>query len=114
MMWAGQAAQRVVVQSRSQSRWRNAPVVCIAGGDVSLASPGHQAQRCRSSRTTKCSRGVLRGKSPMSPIWKANGWDGSAPVTRHEARLRRDALRALGVQNAEKTEGQSEKSETSL
>jgi hypothetical protein len=33
----------------------------------------------------------------MEPIWQANGWDGMAPVTRHEARLRREALRALGV-----------------
>ena len=33
----------------------------------------------------------------MEPIWHVNGWDGKAPVTRHEARLRREALRALGV-----------------
>lgn len=39
----------------------------------------------------------LRGKSHMETIWRANGWDGQAPVTRHEARLRRDALRTLGI-----------------
>ncbi len=45
----------------------------------------------------KLLEGRLRGKSHMEPIWRANGWDGKAPVTRHEARLRREALRALGV-----------------
>ncbi|HEV8191647.1 MAG TPA: hypothetical protein VGP82_09200, partial [Ktedonobacterales bacterium] len=45
----------------------------------------------------KVLEGRLRGKSHMEPIWRANGWDGKAPVTRHEARLRREALRALGV-----------------
>ncbi len=45
----------------------------------------------------KVLEGRLRGKSHMEPIWCANGWDGKAPVTRHEARLRREALRALGV-----------------
>ncbi|HEV8193204.1 MAG TPA: hypothetical protein VGP82_17210, partial [Ktedonobacterales bacterium] len=45
----------------------------------------------------KVLEGRLRGKSHMEPIWRAHGWDGQAPVTRHEARLRREALRALGV-----------------
>ncbi len=45
----------------------------------------------------KVLEGRLHGKSHMEPIWRANGWDGKAPVTRHEARLRREALRALGV-----------------
>jgi hypothetical protein len=45
----------------------------------------------------KLLEGRLSGKSHMEPIWRANGWDGAAPVTRHEAQLRRDALRALGV-----------------
>ena len=39
----------------------------------------------------------LRNKRIMEPIWRAAGWDGKAPVIRHEARLRRDALRTLGL-----------------
>jgi hypothetical protein len=39
----------------------------------------------------------LRNKRFMAPIWRAAGWDGKAPVIRHEARLRRDALRTLGL-----------------
>jgi hypothetical protein len=45
----------------------------------------------------KVLEGRLRGKSHMEAIWRANRWDGKAPVTRHEARLRRDALRTLGI-----------------
>jgi hypothetical protein len=45
----------------------------------------------------KVLEGKLRGKGHMEPIWKANGWDGKAPVTRHEARLRRDVFRALSL-----------------
>jgi hypothetical protein len=45
----------------------------------------------------KVLEGQLRGKSHMEPIWRARGWDGEAPVTRHEARLRREALRSLGI-----------------
>src|SRR6185369_3350840 len=45
----------------------------------------------------KVLEGRLRGKSHMEPIWRANSWDGQAPVTRYEARLRREALRAIGV-----------------
>lgn len=33
----------------------------------------------------------------MEPIWRAAGWDGAGSVIRHEARLRRDALRTLGL-----------------
>ncbi len=39
----------------------------------------------------------LRNKRFMEPIWRAAGWDGKASVIRHEARLRRDALRTLGL-----------------
>jgi hypothetical protein len=45
----------------------------------------------------KILEGRLRGKSHMEPIWRVHGWDGQAPVTRHEARLRREALRVLSV-----------------
>jgi len=48
----------------------------------------------------KVLEGRLCGKSHMEPIWRANGWDEKAPVTRHEARLRREALRAFGVPEA--------------
>jgi hypothetical protein len=40
-----------------------------------------------------------RGKAYMEPLWQASGWQRSEPVTRCEARLRRDALRALRLQN---------------
>ncbi len=62
----------------------------------------------------KVLEGRLRGKSHMPPIWKANGWDGTAPVTRHEARLRRDALRALTLSttvHGHETSGASEAGE---
>jgi hypothetical protein len=39
----------------------------------------------------------LRNKRFMEPIWRAAGWDGKASVIRHEARLRRDVLRTLGL-----------------
>ena len=39
----------------------------------------------------------LRNKRFMEPIWRAAGWDGTGSVIRHEARLRRDALRTLGL-----------------
>jgi hypothetical protein len=39
----------------------------------------------------------LRNKRFMEPIWRAAGWDDKASVIRHEARLRRDALRTLGL-----------------
>lgn len=35
------------------------------------------------------------GKRHMEAIWRDAGWDGVAPVTRHEPRLRRDAIRGL-------------------
>jgi hypothetical protein len=43
----------------------------------------------------------LRNKRHMEPIWKAGGWDGRTAVTRHEARLRRDVLRALRLPNVD-------------
>jgi hypothetical protein len=45
----------------------------------------------------KTLEGRLRNKRFMEPIWRATGWDGAASVIRHEARLRRDALRTLGL-----------------
>jgi hypothetical protein len=39
----------------------------------------------------------LRNKRFMEPLWHAAGWDGTGAVIRHEARLRRDALRTLGL-----------------
>jgi hypothetical protein len=39
----------------------------------------------------------LRNKRFMEPIWRAAGWDGAGSVIRHEARLRRDTLRTLGL-----------------
>src|SRR5262249_2893384 len=39
--------------------------------------------------------GRVKGKRHMEPFWRAAGWDGKAPVTRHEARLVREPLREL-------------------
>ncbi len=39
--------------------------------------------------------GRLKGKRHMEPLWKPSGWDGKAPVTRHEARLVREPIREL-------------------
>jgi len=41
--------------------------------------------------------GRLKNKRHMEPLWKAAGWDGKEPVTRHEARLLREPLRELRV-----------------
>ena len=45
----------------------------------------------------KVLQGRLRGKRHMEPIWQAAGWTPGVPVTRHEARLRRTAVRELGL-----------------
>jgi hypothetical protein len=45
----------------------------------------------------KTLEGRLRNQRFMEPIWCAAGWDGTASVIRHEARLRRDALRTFGL-----------------
>jgi hypothetical protein len=44
--------------------------------------------------------GRLKGKRHMEPIWKAAGWDGREPVTRHEARLVREPIRELCAASA--------------
>jgi hypothetical protein len=43
----------------------------------------------------------LRSKATMEPLWRIAGWDGVSTVTRHEVRLRRDALRVLRLAEAE-------------
>jgi hypothetical protein len=45
----------------------------------------------------KTLEGRLRNKRFMEPIWRAAGWNDKTSVIRHEARLRRDALRILGL-----------------
>src|SRR5262249_42658437 len=42
-------------------------------------------------------QGRLSGKRHMEPLWSAAGWQPGVPVTRHQARLRRPAIRELGV-----------------
>jgi len=44
--------------------------------------------------------GRLKGKRHMEPVWKAAGWDGREPVTRHEARLVREPIRELCARGA--------------
>ena len=45
----------------------------------------------------KVLQGRLRGKRHMEPIWQAAGWQLGISVTRNEARLRRKAVRELGL-----------------
>src|SRR5262249_37937944 len=45
----------------------------------------------------KLLHGRLSGKRHMEPLWAASGWQPSVPITRHEARLRRPAVRELGL-----------------
>jgi hypothetical protein len=45
----------------------------------------------------KTLEGRLRNKRYVEPIWRAAGWGDTTSVIRHEARLRRDALRTLGL-----------------
>jgi hypothetical protein len=45
----------------------------------------------------KTLEGRLRNKRFMEPIWRSAGWDDKTSVIRHEVRLRRDALRTLGL-----------------
>ncbi len=45
--------------------------------------------------------GRLKGKRHMESLWKAAGWDGKEPVTRHEARLVREPLRELRATGSE-------------
>jgi hypothetical protein len=46
--------------------------------------------------------GRLKQKRHMEPIWKAAGWDGREPVTRHEARLVREPLRELRLAGSDR------------
>jgi len=46
--------------------------------------------------------GRLKGNRYMEPLWKAAGWDGKEPVTRHEARLIREPLRELRAAGSER------------
>lgn len=39
------------------------------------------------------------GKEWMKDIWRENGWDGEAPVTRVEFQLRRDVLKEMGIED---------------
>jgi hypothetical protein len=39
----------------------------------------------------------LSGTRHVEPIWAAAGWQPGVSVTRHEARLRRTAIRELGL-----------------
>jgi hypothetical protein len=55
-------------------------------------SPGGAVSFVQYDKTLE---GRLRNKRFMEPIWRAARWDDTGGVVRHEARLRRDALRAL-------------------
>jgi hypothetical protein len=46
--------------------------------------------------------GRLKGKRHMEPLWKAAGWDGKEPVTRHEARLVREPIRELSAAGSDR------------
>jgi hypothetical protein len=82
-------SEPVVAEDRSTQvyRWgkRLSGVTWSPGGAISFV------------QYDKTLEGRLRNKRFMEPIWRTAGWDGKAPVVRHEARLRRDALRTLGL-----------------
>jgi hypothetical protein len=82
-------AESVPAQERSAQmyRWgkRLSGVTRSPGGAISFV------------QYDKTLEGRLRNKRFMEPIWCAAGWDGMGPVIRHEARLRRDAVRTLGL-----------------
>jgi hypothetical protein len=52
----------------------------------------------------------LTGKRHMEPLWQAAGWNGQAPVTRHEARLVRDPIRELRLVTVERDHQQQQTS----
>jgi hypothetical protein len=85
----GETAELVSAEERSAQvyRWgkRLSGVTWSPGGAISFV------------QYDKTLEGRLRNKRFMKPIWRAAGWDENASVIRHEARLRRDALRTLGL-----------------
>jgi hypothetical protein len=85
----GETAEPVAAEERSAQvyRWgkRLSGVTWSPGGAISFV------------QYDKTLEGRLRNKRFMEPIWRAAGWDGKSSVIRHEARLRRDALRTLGL-----------------
>ncbi len=74
---------RAVTTFRSGSRISG--MTFSPGGDVSMVLYDKPLQA------------RLSGKHHMEPIWAASGWTREVPVTRHEARLRRPAVRELGL-----------------
>jgi hypothetical protein len=85
----GTIAYSVAAEERSAQvyRWgkRLSGVTWSPGGAISFV------------QYDKTLEGRLRNKRFMEPIWRAGGWDEKSSVIRHEARLRRDALRTLGL-----------------
>jgi hypothetical protein len=75
--------QRAVTTFRSGTRISG--MSFSPGGDVSMVLYDKPLQA------------RLSGKRHMEPIWAAAGWAKGTPVTRHEARLRRPAVRELGL-----------------
>jgi hypothetical protein len=85
----GTSADAVAAEERSAQvyRWggRLSGVTWSPGGAISFV------------QYDKTLEGQLHNKRFMESIWRTSGWDGKASVIRHEARLRRDALRTLGL-----------------
>jgi len=85
----GEMAEPTAAEERSAQvyRWdkRLSGVTWSPGGAISFV----QYDKTLESR--------LRNKRFMEPIWRAAGWDDTNPVIRHESRLRRDAVRTLGL-----------------
>jgi hypothetical protein len=78
-------AEPVEERALQVHRWgiRLSGVSWSAGGDIAFV----QYDKTLEARQ--------RNKRFMEPIWRANGWDGKASVTRHEARWRRPAVRSF-------------------
>jgi hypothetical protein len=75
------AADRAVTQHRRGQRLSG--LTWSAGGPISVVLYRKDWEMAR------------RRKAYMEPLWQASGWQRGEPVTRCEARLRRDALRVL-------------------
>jgi hypothetical protein len=84
-----QLSEDVAVEERAVNvyRWgrRLSGVTWSPGGEISLVA------------YDKVLESRQRRKTFLHPAWRSRGWDGVAPVTRFEARLRRGAFRRLGL-----------------
>jgi hypothetical protein len=93
----GQDAEPEPIEDRAVTLFRAhkqlSGVTWSPGGAISLAQYDKRLQ------------GLVSGKRHMEPIWQAStgGWRPDEGATRYEARLRRDALRELGLSTEQRS-----------